>query len=80
MSQEDLDVMLAAAGGRCDICGELHSALVVDHDHQDGRVRGVICRADNLLLGLARDRPDVLLRAAEYLTGVPALPAAIGTA
>ena len=42
----------------------------MDHDHRDGRVRGMICREHNLMLGLAKDRPDVLLRAASYLTGI----------
>jgi Recombination endonuclease VII len=72
-------VMLAAEPV-CEICGE-GGALVVDHCHLTGRVRGLLCaRHCNLMLGHARDNTTVLARAIEYLAGVaPAPPVAIGT-
>lgn len=43
------------------------SGLQVDHDHESGRVRGLLCRACNLILGHAGDSRSVLMSAIEYL-------------
>ncbi|MGP3988931.1 endonuclease VII domain-containing protein [Streptomyces sp. 3N207] len=54
--------------GICPIClkpGPEH----VDHDHETGRVRGVLCFSCNAALGQFRDRPDVMRRAAAYVEG-----------
>lgn len=61
-----------AQGGRCAICdrreSSLPKSLAVDHDHTNGKVRGLLCDDCNLALGRLRDDPKLLLRAAEYLT------------
>ena len=69
ITEEHLQVMLAAQSGRCAICNEL-AELVVDHDHATGMVRNALCNPCNLALGLMRDDPSILLRAASYLTGI----------
>ena len=40
---------------------------VVDHDHKTGKLRGILCSQCNTALGMVRDSPDVLRRAADYL-------------
>lgn len=40
---------------------------VVDHCHDQGHVRGILCHACNKLIGLANDSPDVLHKAIVYL-------------
>jgi hypothetical protein len=55
--------------GLCAICSDPPSKyeLCVDHDHETGKVRGLLCRPCNSALGLLEDRLDLVLRAAGYL-------------
>jgi hypothetical protein len=67
--------LVEAQGGRCAICGQAPvgaTVLDVDHCHDSQRIRGLLCRPCNVLLGHAKDDPACLRRAAEYLErGVP---------
>jgi Recombination endonuclease VII len=56
--------------GCCLICGEKTMALVIDHDHETGVVRGLLCVPCNKALGLFRDDPTRIQQAVYYLTGV----------
>ncbi|MGW7450843.1 endonuclease VII domain-containing protein [Streptomyces sp. NPDC054787] len=60
--------MIAAQGGTCLLC-RTAPAEHVDHDHQTGKVRGVLCFSCNAALGQFKDRPDVIRRAAAYVEG-----------
>lgn len=65
--------MLESQGGRCAICGgtdpggskNVHFAI--DHCHETGTVRGLLCAPCNQALGLFKDNPERLRAAAEYL-------------
>jgi hypothetical protein len=65
------DEMYESQNGLCKICqvdqDQLERRLCVDHCHVTGRVRGLLCDPCNRLLGQAKDRIHVLLKAAEYL-------------
>ncbi len=68
--------ILTLQGGRCAICRQKPRSknLAVDHDHETGEVRGLLCtRCNHKLLGSAHDKADILLRAAAYLKAPPAL-------
>jgi hypothetical protein len=55
-------------GGVCMICGEEPDrTLNVDHDHETGKVRDLLCQACNLGLGWFEDSPSKLKLAIEYL-------------
>jgi hypothetical protein len=61
-------------GGRCAICRRATGRtrrLCVDHDHKTGKVRGLLCRPCNSMLGHLRDDPDAFRRAALYLEATP---------
>jgi hypothetical protein len=49
----------------CAICGGV--ATDVDHDHETGTVRGGLCNGCNSGIGLLRDDPELVARAAQYL-------------
>lgn len=61
-------IAIAREVDACVICGD-EGALVVDHDHRTGRVRGALCQRCNMGLGHFRDDPDLLEQAAMYVRG-----------
>jgi len=50
LSREELGRLKYLSGGLCCICRK-EDRLVIDHDHQTGFVRGLICGSCNILLG-----------------------------
>lgn len=65
----DVDRMLDAQAWACPVCRVTLTLKTahVDHDHQTGAVRGILCFNCNGGLGQFRDSPEVLRRAADYL-------------
>lgn len=47
-------------------CGN-YSRLSVDHDHQTGKIRGLLCNNCNRAIGLLKDSSDILYKAAKYI-------------
>jgi hypothetical protein len=70
LTLEDYDRMLAEQGGGCAICGRLpdKTALHVDHCHETGRVRGLLCFRCNAAIGHLREDPAVIAAALAYVT------------
>ena len=66
---EQYEDMLEKQNSVCLIC-TLPSGtrrLHVDHNHDTGKVRGLLCHHCNTALGLLRDDPALLAKAATYL-------------
>ena len=62
--------MNEAQNGVCAICGEVNVAgrrLAVDHNHETGQVRGLLCCSCNRGIGFLRDHTDILESAVNYL-------------
>lgn len=72
LSLEQERQLLEAQGGGCAICGErpANKSLDIDHDHITGAIRGMLCNKHNQALGLFKDNPAHLRRAADYLDGL----------
>jgi hypothetical protein len=71
------DRMIAAQGGGCAVCGRKPrkgSSLHVDHDHETGEVRGLLCFRCNGGLGQFADDVDRLESAAHYLAAAGVVP------
>lgn len=66
---------LAEQGGGCAICGETEAykrggrtrRLPVDHDHETGQARAILCDACNHAIGHVRENPDIAIGVAMYL-------------
>lgn len=65
LSQDQFNQMLEDQDGTCAICTK--PAVVVDHDHSTGLVRGILCPQCNSGLGFFGDNAVLLSKAAEYL-------------
>lgn len=71
ISYQEYLTMLEAQGGCCAICGTddtgKRKAFAVDHCHETGNVRGLLCSNCNTGIGNLRDDIGLLERAIEYL-------------
>jgi hypothetical protein len=72
MSMEDVVNMLESQDYKCVICNtellELDSKHVhIDHCHEEGHNRGILCMSCNLGLGFFKDNPESLTRAGLYV-------------
>ncbi|MET8864678.1 endonuclease VII domain-containing protein [Nonomuraea sp. NPDC004580] len=80
---EQYTEMLQAQNGACAICGDIpipldeyrirkqgiSTRLAVDHCHETGRVRGLLCSPCNKGIGQLRDSPALVRKALAYLRG-----------
>jgi hypothetical protein len=69
ITEVERDELIASQMGICCICLAAPAAHV-DHCHETGRVRGVLCFSCNAALGQFKDRPDAIRRAAAYVEGI----------
>lgn len=70
MTLAEYERMFEAQGGVCAICDEARPeerALHVDHDHETGVIRGLLCFRCNNALGDLREEYELFRRAADYL-------------
>lgn len=70
ISADEFDELLEEQGGGCAICGkppDRAGGMHLDHDHETGVIRGILCQPCNHAVGLFQDNPDLLEKAARYL-------------
>lgn len=70
ITEEGYNALLRTQGGVCATCKrgcKTHRRLSVDHDHETGEVRGLLCMNCNAALGLVGDDVTVLRSLIEYL-------------
>lgn len=69
LSVEAYEAMRHAQDGRCAICRELPNerGLYVDHCHDSGAVRALLCQKCNAGIGMFGDDPDRMIAAAAYV-------------
>lgn len=77
ISEYEYEDMLISCENKCMICGEKEKAidkrtgkkyaLAIDHCHDSGKVRGILCSSCNIGIGLFNDNVDKLKNAINYL-------------
>ena len=55
------------ARNACDVCGTSQRRLCIDHCHQSGRIRGLLCDRCNKGIGFFADDPGLMQAARTYL-------------
>lgn len=66
LTLEQMEKMLSDADGKCNLCGTETDRLNIDHCHNTGAVRGILCTRCNTRLGGWDDR-EWMLKAADYM-------------
>lgn len=72
ISLDEYEEMLVRQSGACAICGSTDSGAAgksfsVDHCHESGKVRSLLCRGCNIGVGHFKDDPELLEAAARYI-------------
>ena len=71
INRSEYNAILDSENGVCIICGktpeEEGNALAVDHCHNTGDVRGILCRNCNMTLGLVKEDINILKNMIKYL-------------
>lgn len=64
--------MLNQQGGKCAICETtvptVHKRFHIDHCHETGKIRGLLCHGCNVGLGYFKENVTALKNAVVYLT------------
>lgn len=68
LTAEQYDSILRGQGG-CAICGRSENVIFhVDHCHNTGSVRGILCGPCNMAIGLFKDDLETVRKAFRYLS------------
>lgn len=71
MTLEEFETRFKLQGECCKLCKTIEPnhkhGWMVDHNHETGEIRGILCNACNVGLGAFKDDPNLLALAMEYL-------------
>ena len=70
LSSHDIQKLLQKQNFKCAICKtsfNIKQKEHIDHNHQKGYIRGLLCRKCNLGIGFLQDSPKILMSAIVYL-------------
>jgi hypothetical protein len=68
LTTADYDALMVKQNQMCALCGGSMQRPVIDHCHQTGKIRGIICHTCNIKLPVVEDMGWVMLAWA-YLEG-----------
>jgi ATP-dependent 26S proteasome regulatory subunit len=73
---EQYEALKSKQNNRCAICNrtqqervKLAKELAVDHNHETNEIRGLLCNPCNRAIGMMKEDPELLEKAASYLRG-----------
>jgi hypothetical protein len=71
ITEEEYEAIKVSQAGVCAICSS-DEELVVDHCHENGHIRGLLCKQCNGALGMFKDNIQTMQRAIGYLNNTVA--------
>lgn len=74
--------MIEDQGRKCYLCLDVFPdsrRTQLDHCHETGDIRGILCAKCNTRISYYEDNPELLLRYYEYVTGIPAHSVVLST-
>ena len=70
ISLDEYNELLKLQGGVCAICEQECASgkeLAVDHNHNTGEIRGLLCTRCNSAIGNLKEDPKIIMNAYDYL-------------
>ena len=70
LTTEEFSDMIVEQNSMCKICGDGFDETnkpQIDHNHETGKVRGLLCRNCNTSLGLLKENTDTILNMISYI-------------
>lgn len=67
LTVEEYNIMYTSQNGNCVICGK-HKKLEIEHNHQTGKVRGLVCHKCNVVIGMCEEDITILQNVIKYLS------------
>jgi len=68
ITPEQFDEMVKAQNGCCKICEKPQDRVLhVDHCHETGKIRGLLCSTCNTGIGQFKEDPEIMKKAIEYI-------------
>ncbi len=71
ITAEEFNALISKQDGRCAVCQRERPSkgrdFCVDHDHETGIIRGILCIQCNAALGLLSESRETIIRLAAYL-------------
>lgn len=70
ITEDTYNTLMVAQSSTCAVCMQpdpFYARLQIDHDHQTGKFRGLLCCRCNRAIGQAQESPDRLMALAQYL-------------
>ncbi len=66
LTLEQFQILMGKQGSRCALCGRV-KRLCVDHDHATGKMRGLLCYACNIVVGMFERGPGSVEAISDYV-------------
>ena len=74
VTPEEVEVLVVRQNGKCALpfCNKMIAwtgpgGFSIDHDHETGQIRGILCTSHNVAIGALGDCPETIIQVLEYL-------------
>lgn len=70
ITEKEYYAIVGSQNSLCPVCSKSlngYKVAHIDHCHKTNKIRGILCRDCNIIIGNAKDSPEILRRMANYL-------------